>query len=116
MRNMITQNPQVQFIEECKSRIILLIKELLEKKHLYQSVKLTIDDLLVKPFPPTSQIEQELLRNMALTDLNGPWTVMGPRNIDYSLGGGSRDSLRPRLALQVPAIKIYCRERGRVGT
>ncbi len=112
---MITRNAQEQFVEECQSRITFLIKELLEKKHLYQSVRLEIDDLLNKVSSSECNEVEKLLRNRTLQqDINGPWSVSGPgdRGIRHPVPSG--DLIRPRIALTLPDIKIYCRNCDRI--
>ncbi len=111
---MITLDPYEQLKEECQLRITQLIKELLEKKHLYQSVKLEIDDLLEKVYPSPPQLDPVQLRNIMQLDVNTPWSVNGPRDRDIRHPVPSGDLIRPRIALTLPDIKIYCRNCDRI--
>jgi len=101
-------NPLNRFIEELESEITKFLKDLLQEKHLYQSVKLNVDEYIRNAFPDFTKGDQISLYKHALQAFNGPWTGKAPLN-RHILHPSSQYN-NPKVEFTVPDIKIYCRE------
>jgi len=67
-------NPINRFINELESEITKFLKDLLQEKHLYQSVNLNVDIYLKNAFPEIPSGDQPSLYEYCLNAFNGPWT------------------------------------------
>lgn len=96
-----------QFSRDWTSRVSLAVKELLESKHLYQSVRLPDPDGLAST--SAKQVDpgaREAFGNVQVAWALGRWSLSGPSDTSYLGRGGS---VRPLPGVQLPGIKIFCR-------
>lgn len=86
------------------------LRELLEHKHLYQSVQVklgTITRFEIANKAPKERASSVLEQGTALQ--NGPWVIFGSQSVDYS-GRGMPAGVKIVETLQVaaPNLKLYC--------
>lgn len=94
-----------EFTREWESRISLTIKDLLEAKHLYQTVRISEPGELAVAIATKLPGGQDHFVDEQLEWAAGPWSLAGPEDPDYSGRGGSvRPSPHPRL----PDLRLFC--------
>lgn len=100
-----------EFEAEWEEQISLGIKELLETKHLYQSIRLSDPtDLLSNATDGIAARSEDSFSKEQITWACGPWSVSGPSDHSY-LGRGLPEGgppTRPRVNPQLPDLKIFC--------
>jgi len=95
---------------EFSERATSAFRELLERKHLYQSVYVPFNLSLIYDCAskaPNERRATAVAEGEALLD--APWTLLGTESVDYS-GRGLPPGAKivERLRLQIPDVKLYC--------
>lgn len=86
------------------------LRELLERKHLYQSVRAQLNGSLISD--SVGEYPRELQAHARLEGealWQGPWSLFGRQTADYSGRGFPSGAKRvERLRLNAPDVKLYC--------
>ena len=107
-------NPINRFIEELEPEITKFLKDLLQEKHLYQSVNLDVNAYLRNAFPEIPTGDQTSLYESAMQAFKSDWTGKASLNPTRMLHPTSPDHYKPEVKFKVPDIKIYCGKCDRV--
>jgi hypothetical protein len=94
-----------------EQRVADALRELLERKHLYQSVEVKLSvstNFEAAAKAPTERAANTLDLAAGLQD--GPWSIFGNRTVDYSLNRAGFSGVKGEEWLQVraPELKLYC--------
>lgn len=109
IRYMAKLRPEEEFSRQWELQVSVALKELLEKKHLYQSVRLTDPgEIALRLATAFSPEDRSRFAQAQKAWAEGFWSINGPNDPSYlgqAIGAGVP---RPNPAPPLPNLKIFC--------